>query len=238
MSLDQPFDGEKKTNTNTDIVISPTKLFPTRNKADIINQTEMAALTGPEIECKMKYVYDLPITEKDKQFRLQQTPEKIRAELDYIKSNLLCEEIIKFKIGCQVMCIVNIDLPNGNGQMICNGSQGIITKMTANNIPVVKFNNGIEMTMGHHIWPSDTIPSIGVSQIPLILAWALTIHKSQGATMDCAEIDVGNSIFECGQSYVALSRIKSLEGLYLTSFEPTKIRINKKVRDFYMSISL
>jgi ATP-dependent DNA helicase PIF1 len=67
----------------------------------------------------------------------------------------------------------------------------------------------------------------------LILAWALTIHKSQGSTLDAAEINVGSSIFECGQTYVALSRVKSLDGLYLTSFDYNKIIINKKVKEFY-----
>ena len=211
--------------------ISPTKLFPIRSKVDLINQNEMIALTSDEKEIKLKYVYDLPMTQKEKQNRLLYSPEKISTELQYIKSNLLCEETIRLKVGCQVMCIVNMELSTGH--MICNGSQGIVIKITDNNIPVVKFNNGIEMVMGYHTWPSETIPGIGVAQVPLILAWALTIHKSQGATMDCAEIDIGNSIFECGQTYVALSRIKSLEGLYLTSFEPTRIKINKKVREFY-----
>jgi ATP-dependent DNA helicase PIF1 len=76
-----------------------------------------------------------------------------------------------------------------------------------------------------------------VAQIPLILAWALTIHKAQGATLDLAEIDVGSGIFECGQTYVALSRIKSLEGLYLTSFDASKIRIHKKVKEYYGKLS-
>jgi ATP-dependent DNA helicase PIF1 len=91
--------------------------------------------------------------------------------------------------------------------------------------------------MGYHVWESEKIPGVGVASIPLILAWALTIHKSQGATMDMAEIDVGSSIFECGQTYVALSRVKSLEGLYLTSLDISKIKINKKVHDFYESLS-
>ena len=94
------------------------------------------------------------------------------------------------------------------------------------------------MTMQYHTWPSENIPGIGVSQVPLILAWALTIHKSQGATLDIAEIDAGSSIFECGQTYVALSRVKSLEGLYLTSFDASRIKINKKVQEFYMNLSL
>jgi hypothetical protein len=92
--------------------------------------------------------------------------------------------------------------------------------------------------MIRNVWSSDKIPGIGVSQIPLILAWALTIHKSQGATMDAAEIDVGSGIIECGQTYVALSRVKSLEGLYLTSFDAKRIRINKKVKEFYESLRL
>jgi ATP-dependent DNA helicase PIF1 len=104
--------------------------------------------------------------------------------------------------------------------------------------PRVKFNNGIDRIMLRNVWASDKIPGIGVSQVPLILAWALTIHKSQGATMDSAEIDVGSGIFECGQTYVALSRVKSLDGLYLTSFDAQRIRINKKVKDFYESLTL
>jgi hypothetical protein len=92
--------------------------------------------------------------------------------------------------------------------------------------------------MTRNIWQSDKIPGIGVSQVPLILAWALTIHKSQGATLDAAEIDVGSGIFECGQTYVALSRVKSLDGLYLTSFDASKIRINRKVKEFYDNLNL
>ena len=69
--------------------------------------------------------------------------------------------------------------------------------------------------------------------MPLILAWAITIHKSQGASLDMAEIDVGAGIFECGQTYVALSRLRKMDGLYLKSFDPSKIIINTKVRSFY-----
>ena len=94
------------------------------------------------------------------------------------------------------------------------------------------------MVMTRHVWVSDKIPGIGVSQVPIILAWALTIHKSQGATLDTAEIDVGSGIFECGQTYVALSRVKSLDGLYLTSFDVSRIRINKKVKIFYEELKL
>ena len=69
-----------------------------------------------------------------------------------------------------------------------------------------------------------------------MLAWALTIHKIQGATLSMAEIDIGKSVFEYGQSYVALSRVKSLDGLYLSAFDPGCIRANPKVIDFYNHI--
>jgi hypothetical protein len=76
----------------------------------------------------------------------------------------------------------------------------------------------------------------GVEQIPLIHAWAITIHKSQGVTLDQAEIDAGSAVFECGQTYVALSRVKSLEGLYLTALDPARIRVNRKVQGFYTDL--
>ena len=140
-------------------------------------------------------------------------------------------------IGAQVMCVINIMSAEGD-TLICNGSQGIITAYCEfTGCPRVKYNNGIEMLMARHVWASDKIPGIGVSQLPLILAWALTIHKSQGATLDAAEIDAGGGIFECGQTYVALSRVKSLHGLYLTSFDASRIRINKKVKKFYEDLT-
>jgi ATP-dependent DNA helicase PIF1 len=119
---------------------------------------------------------------------------------------------------------------------ICNGSQGVIVRMTTTTVPplpVVRFDNGLEMTVNPHTWLSDNIPGIGVSQIPLILSWAITIHKSQGATLDRCIIDIGGGVFEAGQSYVALSRIKSLEGVSIMSYDVSRIMVNKRVKAFY-----
>jgi ATP-dependent DNA helicase PIF1 len=214
-----------------DCQIRPTKLFPTRNKVDYINVTEMNNLTGKENEYKIKYHADLEMSAAERTVRLGYTKEQIQTELMYLQSNLRCDEIIKLKIGAQVMCIVNIQLDNGD--ILCNGAQGIVVDISVQGLPIVKYKNGYQMTMSYHIWPSELIPGIGVSQVPLILAWALTIHKAQGSTLDIAEVDAGSGIFECGQTYVALSRVKSLEGLYLCSFDAKRVRINKKVQDFY-----
>jgi ATP-dependent DNA helicase PIF1 len=199
----------------------------------------MNALNTEEREYKLKYHSDLEMTATELLKRRQFTREQIETELAYLKGNLRCDEVVKLKIGSQVMCIVNIELDNGG--MLCNGSQGIVSRITEQGLPVVKFSNSngsrFEYIMGYHIWPSENIPGIGVSQLPLILAWALTIHKAQGATLDIAEVDAGSGIFECGQTYVALSRVKSLEGLYLTSFDASRIKVNRRVQEFYDSLS-
>jgi ATP-dependent DNA helicase PIF1 len=220
------------------LIAEPTKLFPTKNKVEQINISKMLALSSEEKEYKMKYIKDLEMTKKEKESRRQFTDRDIQIELDFLSGNLMCEKEIRMKIGAQVMCIINIKSEAGD-ILICNGSQGIITEFCEfSSCPKVKYNNGVHMVMTRHIWMSDKIPGIGVSQVPLMLSWALTIHKSQGASLDAAEIDVGSGIFECGQTYVALSRVKSLNGLYLTSFDAMRIRINKKVKEFYESLRL
>jgi ATP-dependent DNA helicase PIF1 len=96
----------------------------------------------------------------------------------------------------------------------------------------VKFTHETRM-MSPHSW---TVDSESITQVPLVYAWALTIHKAQGATLEKAELDLGNGIFEYGQIYVALSRITDLEGLFLTAFNSSKIKSHPKVIEFYNKI--
>lgn len=215
------------------LVTEPTKLYPTKNKVEQINIIKMSSLHSEVVEFKLKYINDMEMTKSEKETRRHFTERDIQIEFAFLSGNLLCDKELKLKIGAQVMCIINIKSETGD-ILICNGSQGIVTEFCIlTGCPKVKYNNGIEMIMRFHPWVSDKIPGIAVSQVPLILSWALTIHKCQGATLDVAEIDVGSGIFECGQTYVALSRVKSLDGLYLTSFDAKRIRINKKVKRFY-----
>jgi len=224
---------------NQNLVIEPTKLFPTKNKVDNINTSKISILTGDVKEYKLKHCADAEVTTKaEREIRRTYSEKDIQIELEYLAGNLNCEKELKLKVGAQVMCIINIQ--NDNKELeICNGSQGIVVGFCeVTRFPRVKYNNGCEMVMSPYLWLSEKIPGVGISQVPLILAWALTIHKSQGATLDTAEIDIGHEIFECGQSYVALSRVKSLDGVYLTSFDITKIKINKKVKQYYEGLNL
>ena len=103
-------------------------------------------------------------------------------------------------------------------------------------VPVVRFQNGLTLKVGYHEWMSEDLEGVGIRQIPLILAWAVSIHKCQGMTLGIAEVDIGSSVFECAQSYVALSRVKTLGGLYLKSFDPRKIRAEPRAVEYYHNL--
>ena len=220
----------------------PTILYATRSRVDDINRLEMEKLTildpdSPTYKYDLKYVTDLPVQDKERQIRAAQSQERISTELFNLKNSILCDDTVHLRVGAQVMCVINMEESvTTSATPICNGSQGIIVRMTTNTmppLPVVRFNNGLEMTVNYHTWMSENIPGIGVSQIPLILSWAITIHKSQGSTLERCIIDIGDRVFEAGQSYVALSRIKSLEGVSIMSYDVTKIMVNKRVKAFY-----
>lgn len=219
--------------------ITPTILYPTRKHVDLVNSRSLAALKGEarQYEFQPVTIEELPLTEDKKtQAQLYNQEEKER-EYEYMKNNVNFEPHLMLRVGAQVMCIANLDLQNKE-MPICNGSQGIVEQIDAlDGLPVVRFKNGRLMKITPHVWQSEKIPTVAIKQIPLILAWAITIHKSQGASLDMAEIDIGRGIFECGQTYVALSRLRSMDGLYLKSFDAGKIIINQKVRDFYQHLS-
>jgi ATP-dependent DNA helicase PIF1 len=219
--------------------VIPTKLFATRAKTDFVNGRMYEKLEGEEVMYKTAVKYDLKLfIDSGKNIELAaiqasstlgQKEKDMEVEMLMNQSNRV--NTLGLKRGARVMCLHNICVEEG----ICNGSQGIILDFVGGN-PLVKFSNGRQMII-EPVWvQSDEYPCIGVGQIPLCLAWALTIHKIQGATLTLAEMDLGLSVFEYGQTYVALSRIKSLEGLYLSAFQPKRIKANPLVKEFYKTI--
>jgi len=215
--------------------LSVVKLFPLRRTVDQINTLEMGKLKTLPTIFEMEYKDTVEMTDSKKLNQAKFSEYEITNELEYIAKNILCDKTITLKVGAQVMSIINIKDIVTNDLLVCNGSQGKIIKFDEDfcGWPIVKFNNGQQIRMGKHFWGSEKIPGIGVYQIPLILSWALTIHKCQGLTIDNAEIDIGSNVFECGQSYVALSRLRSLDGLYLKAFDAKKIKIYQKVKTYY-----
>ena len=141
--------------------------------------------------------------------------------------------IIELAIGAQVMCTFNIDLDSG----LANGSRGVVIGFL-NNLPKVRFMNGLEIIIDKNSWEMKLGEDIiGIrNQIPLILAYAVTIHKSQGSTLDCAIIDLGQTVFEYGQAYTALSRCKSLDCISIVTLDPNKLVCSPHVKEFYENI--
>lgn len=202
-------------------LIIPTKLFPTRRQVDFINEKEMNKINDESKCFEMKFITDNKL---DK--------EECMRSLNYLCKNIAVPQKIYLKKGSQVMNVINME--TGRGNKLVNGSRGIVTGFQSQSgYPIVKFNEGFEEVIKPYNWVHEMNQNMAVAQLPIILAWALTIHKAQGTTLDMAEMNIGNDIFEVGQTYVALSRVKTLDGLYLNAFDPTKIKIHKKVTDFY-----
>lgn len=208
--------------------IRPTLLFPRRAEVDMINQANLDALTGERHTYQAKLVYDgkMPkgFTEADEGF--QRALMQCDADSPY-------EVELVVAIDAQVMLIANVDPDSG----LVNGSRGIVVSYcAATGFPFVEFANGVRRPIGPHAWPVPDYEFVSRSQIPLKLAWAATVHKSQGATLDSALIDVGSSIFVEGQAYVALSRVKSLEALFIHSFSPSAFKTHPRVTHFYAQL--
>jgi len=206
--------------------IRPTLIFPKRNEVDMINDNNLRALTGRRYNYKAGLVYDgkMPdgFTETDEQFQ---------RSLTMFDSNASYAKELELMINAQVMLISNIDPDLG----LVNGSRGIITGFSLE-LPIVEFLNGAKKTIGTHTWPIEDYEFVSRTQIPLRLAWATTIHKIQGSTLDSALVDIGSGVFEFGQAYVALSRVRNLDALYVYDFDPIAFKAHPKVKEFYKNL--
>jgi ATP-dependent DNA helicase PIF1 len=229
---------QKYMNRKIETNVEPTKLYPIRYKVDKMNEIMFGNLKQKEVEFpiierKNMNLYiennkDIPLDVIRKCRRLSE--KQIEYEIQNLTSNNQLTPI-SLKKGTFVMCTKNLNVEEG----ICNGSQGKVIDFEYGK-PVIQFLNGIEMQIPLQYYQSDEFPTIAVAQFPLIYAWATTIHKIQGSTLDCAEIDIGNNIFTPGQSYVALSRLKSFDGLFLKNFSKQNICAHPRVIEFYKNL--
>ena len=218
--IDENFD---KSTTNI------TRLVPNKSKAFEINSYFINNIKDKKYIYKRTYKESSENLNKIEKIKLGLMSETEKeSEYNYIKESTLTEENLVLKKGAYVMCIANLDLTIG----IANGTTGTVVDFTPEKLPVVQFDKH-KVVIGKKEWKSENVPGISVFQIPLILAWGITIHKAQGLTLDKAIVDIGKDLFEAGQMYVALSRIKSLEGVYLKEFNINNLKINYKVLSYY-----
>lgn len=203
--------------------IQPTMLFTRRAQVDLINTTRLQKLTTDKQTFKATITYHEKALDEPDPLVLKAI-EKLDRDSSYAVQLVLA-------VGAQVMLIKNTDPKKG----MMNGSRGVVVGFESGDIktPIVQFRNGNRYPITHTTWEVPEMPGIMRKQIPLKLAYAITIHKAQGATLDCALIDVGDRTFEVGQAYVALSRVKDLEGLYIHDLDPAAFRASEKVKAFY-----
>ena len=131
------------------------------------------------------------------------------------------------------MLIKNLDIDSG----LVNGSIGTVVNFVGG-LPEVEFNNNIKRVIGYTPFELEMDKcKVVANQIPLMLAYALTIHKTQSITLDSAILDLADCFCD-HQVYVALSRLRSLDGVYLKSFNPSKIKTNKKMIEYLKSMNM
>ena len=143
--------------------------------------------------------------------------------LETLKKSVRAEETLELKLGAKVMFVKN----NYEAGYI-NGTLGKVVDYSEEKLPVIELVDGSKLTVAHDEWAIEDDRGNALAsftQIPLRLAWAITVHKSQGMTLEAAEVDLSKS-FEKGQGYVALSRLKSLTGLRLVGFNKTALAVD------------
>ena len=142
------------------------------------------------------------------------------------------KRVLELKVGAQVMLLKNLNVARGRA----NGARGVVVRFQ-NNLPVVRYLDGAEEVVNREKWTVQVgEATLMRRQVPLGLAWALSIHKSQGMSLDCVEVSLGRA-FSHGQVYVALSRARSMEGLRVTDFDRSKVRASADVIRFYQQLA-
>lgn len=189
---------------------SVTRLYTHNLDVDALNRGMLAKIKAPT-----------------HRFHMTDTGDKYK--VDAMKRNLLVPELLELKMDAEVMFCAN-DFEAG----FVNGTRGRVIDFTKNGDPIVLTTDGHEIVAGDHTWRlfhDRGFEIASVTQKPLRLAWAVTVHKSQGLSLDSAIIDLSQA-FTPGMGYVALSRVRSLEGLYLVGMNEQALMMNQQIAKF------
>lgn len=187
--------------------VKPTRLFSHNQEVDQINNLELAKLRGDIM------IYDMRF----------QGNEKL---VGMLKGGCLAPETLILKKGAQVMFV-----KNNFDQGYVNGTTGVIEGFNEETkMPIVITRAGKRLAASPETWSVDVddIALASIRQVPLRLVWAITIHKSQGMSLDAVEIDLAKS-FEFGMGYVALSRVRTLAGMRLLGLNDLALLVNPDI---------
>lgn len=169
-----------------------TRLFTHNTDVDRVNNIELRKIKGEE-----------------KQYRMRS--DGIPFLVERLKSSCLAPEVLTLKVGARVMFVYN----NFEHHYV-NGTVGTVVSFDDHDMPVIQTKDGRRLIPEVAEWSfiENGHTKASIRQIPLRLAWAITVHKSQGMSLDEASVDLTRA-FEHGQGYVAISRVRSLDGLHL-----------------------
>ena len=184
-----------------------TKLFSHNIDVDRVNNIELSK-----------------IEEEVKSFKMSESGKERIVET--LKKGCLSPENLELKIGAVVMCT-----KNNQKERFVNGTLGVVIGYEEfSGYPIIKTRSGRNITIAPVDWSVEENGKIRaqITQIPLRLAWAITVHKSQGMSMDAAVMDL-SQVFEFGQGYVALSRVRRLSGLYLLGINEHALKVHPEI---------
>ena len=209
--------------------ITPTRLYVLNRDVDSENDSHLAALESELMVCQARDEWTERMPADTSAAVKRSMKESLAAEMP---------DQLKLKVGAQVMLTRNKDIDRG----LVNGSRGVITRFVkdvidGDPVPIVRFDCGAEEKIGKEsssrFNPDGGKGCLVRKQIPLRLAWAMTVHKCQGTTLSRAILDI-SSVFESGQAYVALSRVKSIDGLWLERpVRMNNILVSSRVAEYY-----
>jgi ATP-dependent DNA helicase PIF1 len=208
-----------------DLEIQHTSLFPTNNGADKVNSRKLSEL-GDRDPSAVLYSFEAQVSVIPKQSLAEAGVKELFRASQAVSCHAPSPMTLELRTGAQVMLRANLDIRSS----LANGSRGVVVGFTPEHgMPRVRFLNGSTRTILPHTFefkfPEGKVQFV---QFPLLLAWAMTIHKSQGCTLDAARISFSGLRTE-GQAYVALSRVRTLAGLEIDDFNPRSVRASARV---------
>ena len=202
-------------------------IFPT--KREVYNYNKMRLENIDAEECTFFAIDDIYYPDEMDENKKNDYISKIYKRL---KKECSADKKITLKVGCRVMLLVNSSLEKG----LANGTCGKVISITNGYIEVL-FDNGVVEKIKRTVFELQEDDKVIAKRIqfPLKLAYAVTVHKSQGMTFDEIVINCKKA-FTAGQIYVALSRVKTLNGLHITGFAKNKLYPDNNARVFYSEL--